>query len=159
MPMSPSASSSPTPSSTSRVMMTGLIGPDLRREDCWSGPSHDDWRKTCLMESWNPAEKLGISHGRSSKDGLPHLSRAAHDYVVLPAPHAVPRGGATFQDGRPASARGPAEALPDGGAFCCARSQAAGGAARCGHSMLPGSTPQSSCSPMAVLLLCRACQH
>src|SRR5262249_29067752 len=34
------------------------------REDCWSGPSHDDWRKTCLMESWNPAEKLGISHGR-----------------------------------------------------------------------------------------------
>jgi hypothetical protein len=35
--------------------------------------------------------------------------------VVLPAPHAVPRGGATFQDGWPASAGGPAEALPDGG--------------------------------------------
>src|SRR5262245_48313300 len=51
MPMSQSASSSPTPRSTSRVMMTGLIGPDLRRGDCWSGPSHDDWRKTCLMES------------------------------------------------------------------------------------------------------------
>src|SRR5215469_2194467 len=76
MPMSPSASSSPTPSSTSRVIMTGLIGPDLRREDCWSGPSHDDWRKTCLIEScrWNPAEKLGISHGRSGKDGY-HIYR------------------------------------------------------------------------------------
>src|SRR5215831_12753885 len=46
MPMSQSASSSPTPRSTSRVMMTGLIDPDLRREDCWCGPSHDDWRKT-----------------------------------------------------------------------------------------------------------------
>jgi hypothetical protein len=23
-------------------MMTGLIGRDLRREDRWSGPSHDD---------------------------------------------------------------------------------------------------------------------
>src|SRR6516165_11638078 len=44
MYMSQSASSSPTPRSTSRVIMTGLIGPDLRREDCWSGPSHDDWR-------------------------------------------------------------------------------------------------------------------
>src|SRR5262249_22749145 len=35
-----------------------------------------DWRKTCLMEScrWNPAEKLGISHGRSSKDGY-HIYR------------------------------------------------------------------------------------
>src|SRR5262249_4817926 len=67
---------SPTPRSTSRVMMTGLIGPDLRREDCWSGPSHDDWRKTCLMESCDgiPAEKLGISHGRSSKDGY-HIYR------------------------------------------------------------------------------------
>src|SRR5215469_16684671 len=76
MPMSPSASSSPTPSSTSRVIMTGLIGPDLRREDRWSGPSHYDWRKTCLMEScrWNPAEKLGISHGRSGKDGY-HIYR------------------------------------------------------------------------------------
>src|SRR5215831_2364089 len=76
MPISQSASNSPTPSSTSRVIMTGLIGPDLRREDCWSGPSHDDWRKTCLMEScrWNPAEKLGISHGRSSKDGY-HIYR------------------------------------------------------------------------------------
>src|SRR5215510_2461903 len=76
MPMSQSASSSPTPRSTSRVMMTGLIGPDLRREDCWSGPSHDDWRKTCRMEScrWNPAEKLGISHGRSGKDGY-HIYR------------------------------------------------------------------------------------
>src|SRR5262244_2814825 len=75
MYMSQSASSSPTPRSTSRVMMTGLIGLDLRRED-WSGPSHDDWRKTCLMEScrWNPAEKLGISHGRSSKDGY-HIYR------------------------------------------------------------------------------------
>src|SRR5215831_14277938 len=68
MYMSQSASSSPTPRSTSRVMMTGLIGPDLRRED-WSRPSHDDWRKTCLMEScrWK-------SHGRSSKDGY-HIYR------------------------------------------------------------------------------------
>src|SRR5262249_46928630 len=76
MYMSQSASSSPTPRSTSRVMMTGLIGPDLRRENCWSGPSHDDWRKICLMESRNgiPAEKLGISHGRSSKDGY-HIYR------------------------------------------------------------------------------------
>src|SRR5262249_45052124 len=47
MYMSHSASSSPTPRSTSRVMMTGLIGPDLRREDWWSGPSHEDWRKFC----------------------------------------------------------------------------------------------------------------
>src|SRR5215469_8543217 len=62
MPMSQIASSGPTPRSTSRVMMTGLIGPDLRREDCWSGSSHDDWRKTS-------AEKLGVSNGRSSKDG------------------------------------------------------------------------------------------
>src|SRR5215468_9742696 len=87
MPMSQSASSSPTPRSTSRVMMTGLIGPDLRREDCWSGPSHDDWRKACLLEScrWNPAEKLGISHGRSSKDGYHILSRAAHDFAGLSA--------------------------------------------------------------------------
>src|SRR5215510_15190686 len=78
MYISQSASSTPTPRSTSRVMMTGLIGLDLRRED-WSGPSHDDWRKTCLMEScrWNPAEKLGISHGRSSKDGY-------HTYRVPP---------------------------------------------------------------------------
>src|SRR5215469_18094361 len=62
MPMSQIASSGPTPRSTSRVMMTGLIGPDLRREDCWSGSSHDDWRKTS-------AEKLGVSNGQSSKDG------------------------------------------------------------------------------------------
>src|SRR5215468_2837491 len=91
MYMSPSASSSPTPRSTSRVMMTGLIGPDLRRADCWSGPSHDDRRKTCLMESCDgiPAEKLGISHGRSSKDGY-HIYRVPpQDSVVLPAPHAV----------------------------------------------------------------------
>src|SRR5215475_12181007 len=76
MPMSPSASSGPTPTSTSTVMMTGLIGPDLRREDCWSGPSHDDWRNTCLMECCrcNPAEKLGISHGQSNKDGY-HIYR------------------------------------------------------------------------------------
>src|SRR5262245_23887487 len=74
----PSWASAWSPRSTSRVMMTGLIGLDLRRED-WSGPSHDDWRKTCLMEScrWNPAEKLGISHGRSSKDGY-------HIYGVPP---------------------------------------------------------------------------
>src|SRR6516165_2442954 len=32
MPMSQSASSSPTPRTTSRVMMTGLIGSDLRRK-------------------------------------------------------------------------------------------------------------------------------
>src|SRR6516165_7026636 len=36
MPMSQSASSSPTPRTTSRVMMTGLIGPDLRRLLVWS---------------------------------------------------------------------------------------------------------------------------
>src|SRR5215471_7851049 len=36
MPKSQSASSSPTPRSTRSVMMRGLIGPDLRREDCWS---------------------------------------------------------------------------------------------------------------------------
>src|SRR5262249_3254070 len=77
MPMSQSASSSPTLRSTSRVMMTGLIGPDLRREDCWSGPSHDDWRNTCLMECCrcNPAKKPGISDGPSSKDGY-HIYRA-----------------------------------------------------------------------------------
>src|SRR5215813_4347376 len=85
MYMSHSATSSPTPRSTSRVMMTGLIGPDLRRED-WSRPSHDDWRKTCLMEScrWNPAEKLGISHGRSSKDGY-HIYRVPPT-ILWPSP-------------------------------------------------------------------------
>src|SRR6516162_2613159 len=42
-----------------RALMTaGLIGPDLRRED-WSGPSHDDWRKTCLIQScrWKSCRK------------------------------------------------------------------------------------------------------
>src|SRR5215510_13005757 len=94
MYISQSASSTPTPRSTSRVMMTGLIGLDLRRED-WSGPSHDDRRKTCLMEScrWNPAEKLGIAHGRSGKDGY-HIYRVPPTILwSFPAPHAVPRGG------------------------------------------------------------------
>src|SRR5262249_15991656 len=44
MPMSQSASSSPTPRTTSRVMMTGLIGPDLRQED-WPRPSHHEWTR------------------------------------------------------------------------------------------------------------------
>src|SRR5215831_16260784 len=71
---SQSASSSTTPRSTSRVMMTGLIGPDLRRVDCYIARQR---RKTCLMEiraDGNPAEKLCISHGRSSKDGY-HIYR------------------------------------------------------------------------------------
>src|SRR5579883_2849470 len=72
MPMSHSASSSPTPSSTSRVMMRGLIGPDLLQEDCRSGPSHDDWRKTCLIECCRsyrmPPKKLGTVRLRSRKD-------------------------------------------------------------------------------------------
>jgi len=84
--------------------MTGLIGPDLRREDCWSGPSHDDWRKTCLME-FLPKNLAYPTDGRV-KGRLPHLSRAAYEFWVLPAPHAVPRGGATFQERRPASAGG-----------------------------------------------------
>src|SRR6516225_8699464 len=117
MPMSQSASSSPTPRSTSRVMMTGLIGPDLRREDCWSDPSHDDWRKTCLMEScrWNPAEKLGISHGRSGKDGY-HIYRVPPTILwSFPLRMQFPVEGLFSRTGRPASAGGPAEALPDGG--------------------------------------------
>src|SRR5262249_48214091 len=46
----------------------------------WSGPSPDDWRKTCIMKScrWNPTEKLGISHARSSTDGY-------HIYRVTPS--------------------------------------------------------------------------
>src|SRR5215472_17269869 len=71
MLMSQIASSNPTPRSTSRVMMTGLIGPDLQREDYWSGSSHDDCARLVL---WNPAEKLGISHGRSSKDGTTFIA-------------------------------------------------------------------------------------
>src|SRR5262249_19643666 len=91
MYMSQIASNSPTPRSTSRVMMTGLIGPDLRREDCWSGPSHDDWRKTCLMESWRKTWHIPSKHG----------------YYIYGVPPTILW---TFQDGRPASAGGPAGA-------------------------------------------------
>jgi hypothetical protein len=47
--------------------MKGLIGPDLRRDDCWSGSSHDDWRKTFLMEflRWNFCRKTRHIPGRS----------------------------------------------------------------------------------------------
>ena len=81
------------------MMMTGLIGPDLRREDCWSGPSHDDWRKTCLMEDCDgiPAEKLGISYGRSSKDGY-------HIYRVPPTE--IARVHIALRSGRHASDQG-----------------------------------------------------
>src|SRR6516165_10271106 len=86
MPMSQIASSSPTPRSTSRVMMTGFIGPDLRQEDCWSGPSHDHWGKTCPMESCQ--KKLAyLTDGRVRT--VLHLSRAAHDSV----PHPLDRIG------------------------------------------------------------------
>src|SRR5215471_5779920 len=85
MLMSQIASSSPTPRSTSRVMMTGLIGPDLHREDCWSGSSHDDWRKTCLMES---CPNLAYPTDGRIRTVL-HLSRAAHDSV----PHPLDRTG------------------------------------------------------------------
>ena len=74
--------------------MTGLIGPDLRREDCRSGPSHDDWRKTCLME-FLPKNLAYPTDGRV-KGRLPHLSRAAYEFWVLPAPHAVPPPVAFF---------------------------------------------------------------
>src|SRR5215471_1446409 len=79
MAMSPSASSSPTPRSTSRVMMTGLIGPDLRREDCWSDPSHERLAQDLSygilpMENPLPKNLAKTSHGRSSKDGY-HIYR------------------------------------------------------------------------------------
>src|SRR5215831_13735546 len=84
MAISQSASSSPTPRSTSRVMMTGLIGPDLRREDCRSGPSHDDRRTTCLMESCRKT--------RSSQDGTTSIACRPRScrprFCDLPAPHA-----------------------------------------------------------------------
>src|SRR5215471_20797753 len=81
MPMSQIASSAPTPRSTSRVMMTGLIGPDLQREDCWSGSSHDDGRKTCLWESCRRTWHIPTD-GRVRT--VLHLSRAAHDSVAYP---------------------------------------------------------------------------
>src|SRR5215472_15716482 len=78
MLMSQIASSSPTPRSTSRVMMTGLIGPDLQREDCWSGSSHYDWRRTCLMESYRKTWHIPTD-GRVRT--VLHLSHAAHASV------------------------------------------------------------------------------
>src|SRR6516165_8410683 len=71
MYMSQIASSSPTPRSTSRVMMTGLIGPDLRQRTV--GLVHRTTTGARLVV-WNPAEKLGISHGRSSKDGTTFIA-------------------------------------------------------------------------------------
>src|SRR5262249_36464932 len=105
MYMSQSASNSPTPRSTSRVMMTGLIGPDLRREDCWSGPSHDDWRKTCLMESWRKTWHIPRTVERAR---LLHLWRAAHDSVEGLLSRT---GGQARPEDR--------QALPDGGPFPC----------------------------------------
>src|SRR5215472_10066665 len=81
MPTSQIASSSPMPRSTSRVMMMGLIGPDLQREDCWSGSWHDDWRDTCLMESCRKTWRIPTD-GRVRT--VLHLSRAAHDSVPYP---------------------------------------------------------------------------
>jgi hypothetical protein len=71
--MSQIASSSPTPRRTRRVMMMGLIGPSDERT---VGLVH---RTTTGARPvlWNPAEKLGISYGRSSKDGY-------HIYQVPP---------------------------------------------------------------------------
>src|SRR5262249_24104600 len=89
MLMSQSASSSPTPRSTSRVMMTGLSRPEFRREDCWSGPSHDAWR----LVLWNPAEKLGISHGRLRKDGTTFIGcrpRFCGSFPLIRDRHARP---------------------------------------------------------------------
>src|SRR5262249_8491182 len=95
MYMSQSASSSPTPRSTSRVMMTGLIGPDLRR-DCSSGSSHDDWRKTCLMESWR--KNLAYPTDGRVRTVTTFIACRPRS-VVLPAPHAVPMamGGAVAE--------------------------------------------------------------
>src|SRR6516225_5540113 len=72
MYMSPSARSSPTPRITSRVMMTGLIGPDLRRAD----------------------------FVRTVTTFIACRSR------ILGPSRSGPRGGATFQERRPASAGG-----------------------------------------------------
>ena len=52
---------------------------------------------------WNPAEKLGISHGRSSKDGTTFIACGPQFYGPSRSAYSS-RGGATFQDGRPASA-------------------------------------------------------
>src|SRR5262245_29396395 len=102
MYMSQSASSSPTPKSTSRVMMTGLIGPDLRRADCWSGPSHNDWRKTCLMESCRGILPKNLAYPTDGRvrTVLPHLSRAAHDSEH----HAARRRGGVATRGARATA-------------------------------------------------------
>src|SRR5215472_9500575 len=62
MPMSQRASSSTTPTSTNRVIMTGFMA---LTSDEGKVPSQDDWRKACLMEF---CRKTGISHGRSSME-------------------------------------------------------------------------------------------
>ena len=60
------------------MMMTGLIGPDLQREDCWSGSSHDDWHKTCLVKDCRKTWHIPTD-GRVRT--VLHLSRAAHNSV------------------------------------------------------------------------------
>src|SRR5262249_48558744 len=98
MPMSKSASSSPTPRSTSRVMMMGLIGSDERTV----GLVHRTTTGARLV-LWNPAD--GIlpkdvaypTHGRVMT--VTTFIACCPRFSILPAPHAVPRGGATFQTG------------------------------------------------------------
>src|SRR5215475_5304856 len=105
MPMSQSASSSPTPRSTSRVMMTGLMA-------LTSGE-----RTVGLVHPRRPAQDL--SYGILPKnlayptDGrvrtLPHLSRAAHvlwSFLLIRDRHARPDTayGAVTPSGSPANA-------------------------------------------------------
>jgi hypothetical protein len=72
----------------------GTHWPDLSREDCWSRPSLDEWRKNLFMES---ADKLGTSHRRPSKDGY-HINRVPT--IVLAALHAFPHEELLSQTGR-----------------------------------------------------------
>jgi hypothetical protein len=97
-------------------------------------------RKTCLNRILSMESCRNSWHfPRTVEYGwLAHLWRAAHGSVVLPAPPAVSRGGTTLQDGRPASAGGPVEALPDDGPFRCASFQGRGAngcALRAAHSV------------------------
>src|SRR5262245_4683104 len=105
MPMSQSASSSPTPRSTSSVMRTGLLA--LTSDERTVGLVHRTTTGARLV-LWDPAERLGISHGRSSKDVTTFIACRPRS-VVLPAHSRSPRPsdtayGAVTPFGSPANA-------------------------------------------------------
>src|SRR5215469_16852262 len=85
MPMSQIASRSPTPMSTRRVMITGLIGPDLRERTV--GLVHRTTTAQDLSYGILPKNLAYPTDGRVRT--VLHLSRAAHDSV----PHPLHRTG------------------------------------------------------------------